>query len=204
MSQTPESLDRPTQRERQRAETRERLFQAALAEFRRHGVAGARIEQIATSVGVVRGTFYFHFPTKEHVLQELQLRGQERIMDHLADLDPNKDGVSEVLEAIVNGLEAGAEVVNDGPLLRDTLALYVRHPIEPSIGDDEPRPLVEVAAGVLAAAQKRGEMRSDISPEDAVSVVFSGLFGLFAASASGRGHLLRDWLNLVGRGLAPE
>ena len=69
---SPSSDDgaRPTQRERQRAETRERLFQAALDEFRREGVAGARIERIASAVGVVRGTFYFHFPTKDHVLHE--------------------------------------------------------------------------------------------------------------------------------------
>jgi len=205
VSQQPEEIDRPTQRERQRAETRERLFQAALTEFRRAGVAGARIERIASAVGVVRGTFYFHFPTKDHVLQELQLRSQERIMDHLQKLDPERDGVDELLQAIVDGLEDGAEVVNDGALLRDTLALYVRHPIEPGMGDDEPRPLLEMAATVLAAAQKRGEMRADLSPEGAVAVIFSGIFGLFATpSAPGRGGLLRDWVELVARGLAPS
>jgi AcrR family transcriptional regulator len=52
-------------REIRRLETRARLFDAALAEIGRSGVAGADVSAIASAAGVVRGTFYFHFPTKE-------------------------------------------------------------------------------------------------------------------------------------------
>jgi AcrR family transcriptional regulator len=52
-------------------ETRARLFDAALAEIGRSGLAGADVTAIASAAGVVQGTFYFHFPTKEHVLVEL-------------------------------------------------------------------------------------------------------------------------------------
>src|SRR5262245_57475521 len=63
-------------RTRQRLETRDRLFEAALAEFRRVGVAPAEIEDIVRAAGVARGTFYLHFPTKDHVLMELLRRKQ--------------------------------------------------------------------------------------------------------------------------------
>ena len=59
-------------REVRRLETRARLFDAALAEIARCGLAGADVSAIASAAGVVRGTFYFHFPTKEHVLVELE------------------------------------------------------------------------------------------------------------------------------------
>jgi len=76
MSITPLQTRReePTRRERQRLETRGRLYEAALAEFRRVGFANAQIEAIVERAGVARGTFYFHFPTTEHVLLEFQHR----------------------------------------------------------------------------------------------------------------------------------
>src|SRR5438309_11439369 len=64
-------------RTRQRLETRDRIFEAALAEFRRAGVAASEIEDIVRAAKVARGTFYLHFPTKDHVLMEL-LRRQQR------------------------------------------------------------------------------------------------------------------------------
>ena len=55
-------------RERQRLETHRRVFEAALEIFIRDGVAAARIEDITSLAAVSRGSFYFHFPTKEDVL----------------------------------------------------------------------------------------------------------------------------------------
>src|SRR2546423_15430004 len=66
-------------RTRQRLETRDRIFAAALAEFRRVGVAASEIEDIVRAADVARGTFYLHFPTKDHVLMEL-LRRQQRAL----------------------------------------------------------------------------------------------------------------------------
>lgn len=205
MTSQIEPSDRPTQRERQRAETRERLFQAAIEEFRRAGVAGARIERIAKAVGVVRGTFYFHFPTKEHVLEELQLRSQERIMEKLDELNPDVDGVPELLAAIVRGLESAGDLISDGELLRDTLALYVRHPMAEGTPGDEPRPIAEQAEAVVAGAQARGHIRADIAPDDAVALIMTSMFGVFAAGrGASRGASLHSWTEVVGRGLKPE
>ena len=63
------------------------LFELALAEFRSKGTARARIRDIVGAAGVVPGTFYFHFPTKDHVLFELWLRNSRRLVDRLPDLD---------------------------------------------------------------------------------------------------------------------
>src|SRR2546428_13076417 len=70
-------------RTRQRLETRDRIFEAALAEFRRVGVAAAEIEDIVRAADVARGTFYLHFPTKDHVLMELLRRQQRELGERL-------------------------------------------------------------------------------------------------------------------------
>ena len=66
-------------RDAQRRQTRQRVYAAALVEFKRTGMAAADVGDIAAAAGVARGTFYFHFPTKEHVLAELERHEEAQI-----------------------------------------------------------------------------------------------------------------------------
>ena len=71
-------------REARRRETRQRVYAAAIAEFKRTGMAAADVGAIAKEAGVARGTFYFHFPTKEHVLAELERLEEARLAGQLS------------------------------------------------------------------------------------------------------------------------
>ena len=64
----------PTLRDLKRAETFDRVYETALGEFARVGVDDARVSEICRQAGVAKGTFFFHFPTKDHVLLERQRR----------------------------------------------------------------------------------------------------------------------------------
>ena len=66
-------------REVRRLQTRERILGAAIAEFKRAGMAGADVNAIVAAAGVAHGTFFFHFPSKEHVLLELENREEARM-----------------------------------------------------------------------------------------------------------------------------
>src|SRR5246127_1867245 len=77
-------VDKPSARETKRLQTRERLMGAAIAEFKRSGIAAADVGAIVAAAGVAHGTFFFHFPTKEHVLLELEQRTEDRIAKQLA------------------------------------------------------------------------------------------------------------------------
>ena len=70
---------KPSARETRRLQTRQRLLDAAVAEFKRVGMAGADVKAIVTAAGVAHGTFFFHFPSKEHVLLELECREEARV-----------------------------------------------------------------------------------------------------------------------------
>src|ERR1700693_1985029 len=75
--------DKVSAREAKRLQTRERLMGAAIAEFKRGGMADADVGSIVAAAGVAHGTFFFSFPTKEHVLLELERREEERIAKQL-------------------------------------------------------------------------------------------------------------------------
>src|SRR6476661_1126860 len=77
------ATEKTTAREAQRLATRERLFAATIPEFKRAGVAAADVGVIVSSAGVAHGTFFFHFPTKEHALAELGHREELRMAGEL-------------------------------------------------------------------------------------------------------------------------
>src|SRR5450755_4369219 len=65
-----------SRRARRAAETRERIYQAALGLFAERGFAATTVEDITEAADVGKGTFFNYFPSKEHVLgmlHELQL-----------------------------------------------------------------------------------------------------------------------------------
>src|SRR3989442_9348581 len=75
----PSSLARPAsppspankqlgRRERRAAETRERLFRAALRLFEERGFSATTVEDITEVADVGKGTFFNYFPSKEHII----------------------------------------------------------------------------------------------------------------------------------------
>ncbi|HKM35293.1 MAG TPA: TetR/AcrR family transcriptional regulator [Lachnospiraceae bacterium] len=51
--------------------TKERIFQAALNTFAQQGYEGARMDKIASEVGISKASLYFYFKSKEEIFQEL-------------------------------------------------------------------------------------------------------------------------------------
>lgn len=98
MGRVPESA---TRREAQRRNTRARLLDAAIVEFQRSGTSAADINAIVKAAGVARSTFYFHFPTKEHVLLELIRRDEMRLANELSRFLDTRRDLPAVLTRIV-------------------------------------------------------------------------------------------------------
>lgn len=57
-------------RQRHKQELRQQLYETALDLFEVHGYEGTTVLQVTEKVGVAKGTFFNHFPTKEHVVEE--------------------------------------------------------------------------------------------------------------------------------------
>lgn len=164
------------QREKQRTDTHRRVYDAAIAEFRRVGFANAQIDRIAKAAGVVRGTFYFHFPSKEDVLLELEQTLEAEIAERLVQLSRGSPSVRDVLAGVIDGVLAGLAAVGDDGLLRDLLAVYVRKPPEPAVAA-QAYPLVAELERVLATAAERGELRAELRPDQLTVMFLTCVFG---------------------------
>lgn len=164
-------------REQQREETRRRLYEAALELFRRDGVAACRIDDIVRQAGVSRGSFYFHFPTKEDVLIDLMRDTERRITAALDEL-PADAALSQVIDSVIGSLVAIWEP--DPSLLPEVGSVGLRTAASELAATDSSRLRSKLAARFRAAA-RRGEL-SSLLPAEMLSDLYLGhtLTGLLA------------------------
>lgn len=166
----------------QRRRTRERVLDAAIVEFTRAGTAAADINAVVKAAGVSRGTFYFHFPTKEHVLYELIRREEARVAHELGTFLDSPHDLQAVLNEIVR-LVIDLEDRWGGPLFRDVIGLYFS-PTRP--GDDEwtDHPTIVLLAAEIVRARNRGEVFSGVDAFHSAVFFLLGLYALLTTMRS--------------------
>jgi TetR/AcrR family transcriptional regulator, repressor for uid operon len=170
------TTDKAPSRVGPRLGTRERLFEAAVREFGRTGMADADIGAIVSAAGVARGTFYFHFPTKEHVLAELTRREEalmaEELADALASTLDLKAALAEVIRRVV------AEEARLGHVLfRDVLSLYFSA-AQPELRETATHPIVAIVIDQIENARDRREVYAEVEAGYSGVFFLIGLYGL--------------------------
>jgi AcrR family transcriptional regulator len=198
------TLDRPTAREAKRLQTRERLMGAAVAEFKRSGVADADVGSIVAAAGVAHGTFFFHFPTKEHVLLELERREEERMAREIRRfLHTGPDLPSTLREAVrlVVGLERRLGEV----LFKDFLALHFSQ-TRPPAENEKDHPLVVAVAQEIERGQQRGDIDPDVNPTNSAVFFLLGLYALLTTMTEWptRSEILDDYVRRTLRSMEPR
>jgi AcrR family transcriptional regulator len=186
-------VDKPSARETKRLQTRERLMGAAIAEFKRAGIAAADVGAIVTAAGVAHGTFFFHFPTKEHVLLELEQRTEEDIAKQLGRfLKSEPDLKSTLTEAVrlVRGLERRLGAV----LFKDFLALHFSQ--TRPVDESRQHPVIVELAQEIERAQQRGDVDPDVIPMNSAVFFLLGLYALLTTTHNwpGQAAMIEDYV----------
>ena len=189
-------------REARRIETRARLFDAAVAEIGRSGLAGADVSAIAAAAGVVRGTFYFHFPTKEHVVVELERAEEAKIVAKLDTRTSESDDLVSLLCLLVREV-LGAERRLGPVIFRDMLGLHfsATRPVEDELGE---HPLAGFVIAAIAEAQAAGRVSREADAAELGVFFLTGLFALLATggmASRGRAAMLDRYVKTIVHGL---
>jgi AcrR family transcriptional regulator len=197
-------------REAQRRQTRERVYTAAIAEFTRVGMAAADIGMIAKEAGVARGTFYFHFPTKEHVLAELERQEEARLATRLAKFLAGEHDLAGALAEIVRLMSQMERRVGK-VLFRELLALHFS-PQRPEVLPGTDRlveyPMMTLAVRAFELARDRGEAYSGADPLNSAQFFMLGLYAMLITSheqsRAARTEILANFVAIVLRSVEPR
>lgn len=176
---------------------------AAVAEFKRSGLAAADVGAIVTAAGVAHGTFFFHFPTKEHVLLELERREEERIAKQLGRYVSSNPDLTSILEESVR-LVVGLERRLGAALFKDFLALHFSQ-TRPADESDE-HPVIVTVAKEFEHARERGQVDADVSPMNSAVFFLLGLYALLTTTHDwpAQGAMLDDYVVRTLRGIGAE
>ncbi len=202
--QTMTAQARVTTREVRRLQTRERILGAAFAEFTRSGMAGADVNAIAAAAGVAHGTFFFHFPSKEHVLYELESREEarmaadfERFLERAHHLPA---ALTEIVD-IIKGLE-----VSVGPILfKELLALHFS-PTRPETDNWTDHPIIVLLVREIERVRGDGSVHPEVDAFYSAIFFLLGVYGVLSttASADKRDTMLRKLVDTAVRGIIKE
>ena len=193
-----------TSREAQRRRTRARVLDAAIVEFQRAGTSSADINAIVEAAGVARSTFYFHFPTKEHVLLELIRRDEDFLGEELSRFLETRHDLAAVLEEIIR-LVVELETRWGAALFRDVISLY----FSPALAQDEQwsrHPTFVLLAAEIERARIRGELYDDVEAYDGAAFFLIGLHAVLISAREGgpaREVMLKKFVKSTLRSMRP-
>jgi AcrR family transcriptional regulator len=157
------------------------------------------VARIARRAGVSRPSFYFHFPTKDHVLLELQWLEERVLAERLERARSLREALRELGEGVID-CEAR---LGDSDLSRDVFAIYARRPAGLPI-DDQPFPTVAALARHFVEGAARGELRAGLAPEEAARLCLTSLFGVLIGLPSAPAQRRADFELLFSLFLAQD
>jgi AcrR family transcriptional regulator len=161
--------------ERKKAQTRERIYRAAMRLFAERGLAATTVDEIVAVADVAKGTFFNYFSSKEHIFAlfvEIQLG---KLAEAAEEARRGERSIRDVLHQAFQRL--GMEV-SSSPLLARALVAAI-------LGNNAARETVaagmargrHLIARVLRLGQKRGQVTRNRSVH-AMSLAFQqALFG---------------------------
>lgn len=177
MAVEPSSPSSPNRRERSKAQTRQRVIDAARDLFMRHGYEAVTIKMIADAAGVAVGSVFTTLPSKSSVLEAI-------IIEALNEQLKLVDGVLTGDESVVGRLSRIFHALYAFHDSRLTLMLHaishswLREPEAEAAVREGIAPLYQRIAGVLREARERGEIESQAD----VNLITDTLFHCYLAN----------------------
>jgi AcrR family transcriptional regulator len=180
---------RATGRKHRAAESRSRIYEAALEVITEKGFEEASIKEIVARAGVSVGAFYHYFDSKEAVLEENFRLADERFA-HLTAHAGGETGEAE------DGSEGEASFLLEGATAADRIVDYMGRYgrfVEKVTGLDlskqvytprnkllvkKGRPMQTVLAAIIDEAIHSGELRTDLSADASSEWLFIGARGV--------------------------
>jgi TetR/AcrR family transcriptional regulator, fatty acid metabolism regulator protein len=156
------------------AEKRRTILDAAVGVFARQGFHTCRVSDIADEAGVAYGLVYHYFSSKEEILDTLFLERWDVMLAAIAEADaadlPPREKLGMVAGFIIDSYRHDPEVMK-------VIIVEVTRAVN-TFGRTHMATITDAyaqIAAIVAAAQRAGEFRSDITPEFAAQAFYGSV-----------------------------
>lgn len=162
-------------REKKKEATRQDIFTAAAKFFVEKGYDETSVDDIAEAADVAKGTFYYHFKSKDDVLLGLSMQYMVRLgatIDQQLESDRSPLAIlHEMLQGMAKDTQANRAIAR-----KYYAAVFSQFSKQFEVDyRDDPAILHNIIKRVVAAAQKAGEIRKDVDAGE-LGLIISGHF----------------------------
>jgi AcrR family transcriptional regulator len=185
--------EHPSRRERRRREIHDRIIEAATELFGRKGFSGTTALEIAENADVAEKTFYNHFPTKQHLIEELAGRTLGRMGSLLAEGHRFPGTAADRLRHFCDHAAAFAEAASRD-LTREVVMEIVRVSQVDGRSTEWNRQLQEVMRTILRDGRANGDAACEQELEVQGELAIAAFLGLFIHWVTLPDYPLRDRL----------
>ncbi|MDJ0767119.1 MAG: TetR/AcrR family transcriptional regulator [Myxococcota bacterium] len=198
-------------RERKKRETRRRIFNAAFELFLEQGFEETTVEEIAARADVGKGTVFNYFPQKTSLLAALSDDWVSRLFEEFGPVESWTGSTKEQLERVFLFMASLGEQNPD--LAR--LAFMEKQRLKYDTGDKcyvgrekSVQEFQDMTRSVLRSGQLTGEVRLDIDPDRAATLIEAAFHHTFLhwllgdGSAESPGSEISAQLDIVFDGIA--
>ena len=193
-SATPDPA--PSRRERRRRELHERILEAAIALFQRKGFGATTALEIANNADVAEKTFYNHFPTKQHLIEELAGRSLQATVELIAEVRRLPGTTADQLRHFAGRAADGAEH-GSRELIREVLLELVRVAQVDGIGPERKRALHRGFRALLDDGVARGDVAPGGDLEFVADLAVATYLGIIINWVTQPDYPLRERLSLA-------
>ncbi|MBS1999936.1 MAG: TetR/AcrR family transcriptional regulator [Cyanobacteria bacterium SZAS LIN-5] len=174
-------------REKKKALTRQTIIDAAGKLFSVNGFDATSIDEICQAADVVKGTFYYHFKSKEDLVIELRREMTEQLEEFVASELDSGNSPLDILRALMIK-DARWTEQNEELSVIFVSQIYMNRAASLKNPDTPPSrlrgALRRPVSTVVEAAQQAGQLRADVNPDELTEMIF----GFYI-------HAKRCWLN---------
>ena len=145
-------------------EHKQKLLDAALAEFNAYGYEQASINRILDKAGMSKGQFYYHFKNKEGLYFALIELGIEKKLDYFASLNLLANAPTDIFSLFKMQIQYGLAFATKYPAIYQLSQAFLRekgNPIYEKVLARYDFQENEVMGQLIEAAYARGEFRED-------------------------------------------
>src|SRR5262245_32905473 len=158
---------------------RDEILAIAAAIFARKGILGTTVRDIADEAGILSGSLYHHFESKDQMVEEILRDHGERQLRAFKDVVARE---ADPVEAIHGLVIVGVQFVADNPgvarILRNDVQQIKEMPrlahVERTRQESR-----QVWNGVVRAGVERGVFQAGLDPEIVVRAMFDGVLASF-------------------------
>ena len=202
----PASNPAPDRRQRRSAETRERLFRAALDLFAKKGFAETTVEDITEAADVGKGTFFNYFPGKDHILIAFSDMQIAKLQEAVHNMRERQEPMPAFLSSLT--VRMTAEPGRSPDVVRAILQANLSNPTVRNAMKENHKRAHGLLTQLVELGQERGEFRRDFPAGELAQVFRQTVMGtLLLWSVFGDASLpdrIQTALSVLWTGLAPR